>query len=133
MKNIINKLIDQGSVEFNPFTLQTKVPRYSFCVGYSEDDLIDSVTPESVIEDLIENAKDIQSEIVPDCPESSFFCIVYAMDSTYTIYYQWGSDDLKEIIKYALEYDENEILDIKHGDYMTIDEDGNILDEEDNI
>jgi hypothetical protein len=129
MKNIINKLIDQGSVEFNPFTLQTKVPRYSFCVGYSEDDLIDSVTPESVIHDLVENAKDIRSEIVEECPESSFFCIVYAMDSTYTIYYQWGSEDLKETIKYALEYDENEILDTKYGEYMTIDDEGNIIDD----
>ena len=129
MKNIINKLIDQGSVEFNPFTLQTKVPRYSFCVGYSEDDLIDSVTPETVIHDLVENAKDIRSEIVEECPESSFFCIVYAMDSTYTIYYQWGSDDLKEATKHALEYDENEILDIKYGEYMTIDDNGNVIDD----
>jgi len=129
MKNIINKLIDQGSVEFNPFTLETKVPRYSFCVGYSEDDLIDSVTPESVIHDLVENAKDIRSEIVEECPESSFFCIVYAMDSTYTIYYQWGSEDLKETIKYALECDENEILDIKYGEYMAIDQEGNVIDD----
>jgi hypothetical protein len=129
MKSIINKLIDQGSVEFNPFALEKKVQRYSFCVGYSEDDLIDSVTPKSVIEDLIENAKDIRNEIVPDCPEENFFCIVYAMDSTYTIYYQWGSEDLKETIKYALEYDENEILDTKYGEYMTIDDEGNIIDD----
>ena len=129
MKSIINKLIDQGSVEFNPFALEKKVQRYSFCVGYSEDDLIDSVTPKSVIEDLIENAKDIRNEIVPDCPKENFFCIVYAMDSTYTIYYQWGSEDLKETIKYALEYDENEILDTKYGEYMTIDDEGNIMDD----
>jgi hypothetical protein len=129
MKNIINKLIDLGSVEFNPFTLQTKVPRYSFCVGYSEDDLIDIVTPESVIEDLIENAKDIRSEIVEECPEENFFCIVYAMDSTYTIYYQWGSENLKETIKHALEHDENEILDIKYGEYMVIDDNGSVIDD----
>ena len=131
MKQIINKLIDTGSVNFNPFQIELSRPRYTINMALLAEDLIDNYTPEEYIGDLIEQAEVTYQDLFPELNKEDLFFDVGVSDSMYITTVDWASDDLDQAIKIALEYETYEIFDSEFSDYIYLDEDGNIVEVED--
>lgn len=131
MKQIIDKLINTGLVDFNPFQTELTRPRYLIGVSLLSEDLIDSYTPEEYIKDLIEQAEVTYDESFSELNKENIFYDVGVSDSMYITTVDWASDDLEEAIATALQNEVYEIFDSQFSDYIYIDEEGNIIEIED--
>jgi hypothetical protein len=131
MKQIIEKLTNTGSVDFNPFQTELTRPRYLIGVSLLSEDLIDSYTPEEYIKDLIEQAEVTHEESFSELNKENIFYDVGVSDSMYITTVDWASDDLQETIATALRNKVYEIFDSQFSDYIYIDEEGNIIEIED--
>ena len=131
MKQIIDKLINTGSVDFNPFQTELTRPRYLIGITLLAEDLIDNYTPEEYISDLIEQAEVTYEESFSELNKENIFYDVGVSDSMYITTVDWASDDLQEAIATALQNESYEIFDSEYSDYIFIDEDGNIIEVED--
>lgn len=131
MKQIVDKLTNTGSVDFNPFQTELTRPRYLIGVSLLTEDLIDSYTPEEYIKDLIEQAEVTYEESFSELNKENIFYDVGVSDSMYITTVDWASDDLKEAIATALQNEVYQIFDSQFSDYIYIDEEGNIVEIED--
>lgn len=131
MKQIVDKLINTGSVDFNPFQTELTRPRYLIGVSLLSEDLIDSYTPEEYIKDLIEQSEVTYEESFSELNKENIFYDVGVSDSMYITTVDWASDDLKEAIATALQNEVYEIFDSQFSDYIYIDEEGKIVEIED--
>lgn len=131
MKQIVDKLTNTGSVDFNPFQTELTRPRYLIGVSLLSEDLIDSYTPEEYIKDLIEQADVTYEESFSELNKENIFYDVGVSDSMYITTVDWASDDLEEAIATALQNEVYEIFDSQFSDYIYIDEEGNIIEIED--
>lgn len=131
MKQIVDKLTNTGSVDFNPFQTELTRPRYLIGVSLLSEDLIDSYTPEEYIKELIEQADVTYEESFSELNKENIFYDVGVSDSMYITTVDWASDDLKEAIATALQNEVYEIFDSQFSDYIYIDEEGNIVEIED--
>jgi hypothetical protein len=131
MKQIVDKLTNTGSVDFNPFQTELTRPRYLIGVSLLTEDLIDSYTPEEYIKELIEQADVTYEESFSELNKENIFYDVGVSDSMYITTVDWASDDLKEAIATALQNEVYEIFDSQFSDYIYIDEEGNIVEIED--
>jgi len=131
MKQTVDKLTNTGSVDFNPFQTELTRPRYLIGVSLLTEDLIDSYTPEEYIKELIEQADVTYEESFSELNKENIFYDVGVSDSMYITTVDWASDDLKEAIATALQNEVYEIFDSQFSDYIYIDEEGNIVEIED--
>lgn len=99
-KNLINKLINDGWITFNPFTMSVHSPRYVVILDDTEQHEIQNTDITELVTDLI-----IRSE--HDCPFVAFkmfkenaFIDVYAFDTFAEVTWQIAFNTLKELRHY---------------------------------
>jgi uncharacterized protein YuzE len=131
MKQIVDKLINTGSVCFNPFDPSLKRGRYIFTVAGWTEEYISDYTPEEYIKFLQEEASDYVEVFAEAEPKENMFIDVGTTDSMYCVTCDWASDNLEETIATALKNEVYEIFDSEYSDYIYIDEEGNIVEIED--
>lgn len=131
MKQIVDKLISTGSVYFNPFDLSLKRGRYIVTVAGWTEEYISDYTPEEYIKFLQEEANDYMEIFAEAEPKEKLFIDVGTTDSMYCVTCDWASDDLQEAIATALQNEVYEIFDSEYSDYIYLDEEGNIIEIED--
>lgn len=130
-KELVQSLINTGSISLNPFQIELNRPRYTIGIGTVLEDPIDQQTPEAYIDSLIEKAEDYYQEYAYDLNRENFFFDIGVTDSLYLTTSDWASDDLDTAIQMALELDVTEIWDSQFEDYIFIDDQGNIVELED--
>lgn len=118
-------------VDFNPFQTELIRPRYLIGVTLLAEDLIDNYTPEEYIGALIEQAEVTYEISFSELNKENIFYDVGVSDSMYITTVDWASDDLQEAIATALQNEVYEIFDSEFGDYIYIDEEGKIVEIED--
>lgn len=131
MKQIIDKLTNTGSVNFNPFYPSLTRGRYIVTVAGWTEEYISDYTPEEYIKFLQEEANDYMEIFAEAEPKEKLFFDVGTTDSMYCVTCDFSTDDLQEAIATALQNEVYEIFDIEGSDYVYIDEDGNIVEIED--
>lgn len=130
-KELVQSLINTGSISLNPFQIELNRPRYTIGIGTVLEDPIDQQTPEAYIDSLIEKAEDYYQEYAYDLNRENFFFDIGVTDSLYLTTSDWATDDLLVAIVMALELDVTEIWDSQFEDYIFIDDQGNIVELED--
>jgi hypothetical protein len=99
-KNIINKLIDQGWICFNPFNMDISEPRYAVCLEDTKQLVLSDTDITELITDCI-----IQAETNFPYPEAidfkdNIYIDIYAYDSFAEVTWQVNFNTIKELKHY---------------------------------
>jgi hypothetical protein len=102
-KNIINKLIEQGWIVFNPFSLNVESSRYTVVISDTVKVDIDTDGIAPVIADILINAEIGGIDCLLPYVEKykdNIFVDIYALDTHAELTYELAFPSVKEIIEF---------------------------------
>lgn len=116
--NLKYDLVTKGCLLVNPFTMETKRPRFLICIGDQDEIPIDIYTPEEMIEVCMKKKEELYKKYCFPFEHRYFFFELTAFDSFYYFSYDICTDDLSEAEALCEILDENEIFDTEDNEII---------------